>query len=84
MAHLMFRFLLQAHKVYKGEEALGLMRSVAGVTADSLVEHKKAWSAVMNDDPAIIDEVINSSCIMATSAFLLFSAPIASSSSSLF
>lgn len=41
----------KAHKVYSGEEALGLLESRAGLTADSLVQLKEALKMVMNEDP---------------------------------
>lgn len=42
----------QASKVFKGTEALGLMQSRAGVTAESLVDLKEALKLVMNESAA--------------------------------
>lgn len=51
----------QAHKIFKGTEALGLMQSRAGVTAESLVELREALKLVMDDnaggDPLTPEEV---------------------------
>ena len=44
--------IAQAHKVFKGTEALGLMQSRAGVTAESLVELKEALNLVRNESAA--------------------------------
>lgn len=55
----MLCFSGQAHRVYRGEEALGLMQSRAGVTAKSLVRLKQALDMI-NDPAAVVggDEVL--------------------------
>lgn len=40
----------QAHKVFKGSEALGLMHSRAGVTVETLVSLKEALKLVVNEN----------------------------------
>lgn len=56
----------QAHKVFKGTEALGLMQSRAGVTSESLVLLKQALNLVVNEDgnadPYAMGEVNASLC----------------------
>lgn len=44
--------LTQAHKVFKGAEALGLMQSRAGVTSESLAHLREALSLVVNENAA--------------------------------
>lgn len=44
------RAIAQAHKVFKGTEALGLMQSRAGVTAESLVDLKEALKLVTSEN----------------------------------
>ncbi|CAM9721761.1 unnamed protein product, partial [Choristocarpus tenellus] len=41
----------QAHKIYSGEQALGLMHSRAGVTPESLPGLKEALNRIATDDP---------------------------------
>lgn len=57
----------QAHKVFKGTEALGLMQSRAGVTSESLVHLREALSLVVNEDsnadPYAMDQV--GACLLA-------------------
>lgn len=61
-ALMYFRFS-QAHKVFKGAEALGLMQSRAGVTLESLVDLKEALGLVLsegaNADPLPGDEQVS-------------------------
>ena len=59
---LSYIFCSQAHKVFKGAEALGLMQSRAGVTPESLVDLKEALALVLNEganaDPLPGDEQV--------------------------
>eukprot|EP00752_Nemacystus_decipiens_P006081 g5489.t1 len=50
--HLTVGSFEKAHKVFKGTEALGLMQSRAGVTAESLVELKEALNLVTQESAA--------------------------------
>lgn len=60
---LMYFCFSQAHKVFKGAEALGLMQSRAGVTPESLVDLKEALGLVLsegaNADPLPGDEQVS-------------------------
>lgn len=60
----MLCFFGQAHKIYRGEEALGLMQSRAGVTAESLVQLKQALDTIMSDPAGGGDEVRQASVMV--------------------
>eukprot|EP00903_Cladosiphon_okamuranus_P014456 g13412.t1 len=59
--HLTLGSYEKAHKVFKGTEALGLMQSRAGVTAESLEELKEALKLVVNEsaggEPYAVEEM---------------------------